>query len=444
MGQRLVVIGGDGAGMSAASLVRRRQPDTEIVAIEQGKWTSYSACGIPYVVGGSVHGLEDLVARRPEEFRAMRIDVRMEHEATEIDLEARTVEVRSLAHERMFKLGFDQLHVATGARPVRPDIPGLDGPHVHGVQTLADAAGLLNDVRNRRPDHVVVVGSGYIGLELAEAWLLRGASVTVVEREPEVMGTLDPDMGALVSRAMRAHGIDLRLDTSLEAVDPGEVHTSAGAIPADLVVLGLGVAPNSELAASAGLETGLRGALKVNRRQQTSAEGVWAAGDCCSTTNLVSGQETYVALGTVANKAGRVAGINISGGYATFPGVTGTAVTRLCGTEVGRTGLSETEAAAAGFGFVVGRIETTTAAGYMPDATGMSVKLLAEKGSGRLLGGQIVGGPGAAKRIDVIATALSAGMDAEDLLSLDLGYAPPFSSVWDPVQIAARELLRVL
>ncbi len=430
--------------MSAASVARRLQPDMEIVAIERGQWTSYSACGIPYLVGGEVHAIEDLVARRPEDFRAQRIDVRMQHEVTAIDLTARTVAVRNVIHDRTFRLGFDLLHLATGARPIRPDLPGLDGPHVHGVQTLDDAARLLSDARRLRPEHVVVVGSGYVGLELAEAYLSQGVAVTVVEKAQEVMGTLDPDMGALVSRAMRSTGIDLHLGSTLEAVEPGVVHTSTGKVDADLVILGMGVQPNTELAVSAGLRTGARGAVSVNRRQQTSAEGVWAAGDCATTTHLVSGAETYIALGTVANKAGRVAGINLGGGYATFPGVVGTAVTRLCATEIGRTGLSESEAHAAGFDFVVGKVETTTGAGYMPDVAQLTVKMLAERGSGRVLGAQIVGGQGAAKRVDVIATALTAGLDTEAVLQLDLGYAPPFSSVWDPVQMAARRVLSQL
>jgi NADPH-dependent 2,4-dienoyl-CoA reductase/sulfur reductase-like enzyme len=438
MGDRLLVIGGDPAGMSAAVQARRRSPSMEIVVLEKGRWTSYSACGIPYLVAGDVHGVEDLVARRPEEFRAMRIDVRMEHEATAIDLAARKVEVHNLAHGRTFPLGFDLLHVATGARPRRPSLPGLDLPHVHGVQTLGDATSLLEDTRRRRPKRVVVVGSGYIGLELSEAFARRGATVTVIEAADGVMGTLDPDMGEEVATAMRAAGIAVRTSEPMLGITSSAVQTPVGDIPADLVILGLGVEPDSSLAADAGLETGIAGAVSVDRRQRTSAEGVWAAGDCCQSTHLVSGRPVHEALGTVANKQGRIAGINIAGGYATFPGVAGTAVTRICRLEIGRTGLSEREAAAAGFEFVTARIDATTSARYMPEASAMTVKLLAERGAGRILGAQIAGGLGAAKRVDVIATALTARMTAEDLIGLDLGYAPPFSSVWDPVQAAAR------
>ncbi len=427
--------------MAAAAQARRRAPDLDIVALEKGRWTSYSACGIPYLVGGSVHALDDLVARKPEEFRAMRIDVRTEHEVTGLDLVNRKAEVDNREHGRTFRLGFDLLHLATGAVPHRPDLPGINLGHVHGVQTLGDAARLLADVKTRRPRHVTVVGSGYIGLELAEAFVERGASVTVVEAADEVMGTLDPDMGAMVARAMRGMGITLRTGEPMVAISDKAVHTAAGEIPADLVILGLGVSPNSTLAADAGVETGRSDAIVVDRQQRASVPGVWAAGDCCQSINLVSGRPVHEALGTVANKQGRVAGINIGGGYATFPGVAGTAVTRICQLEIGRTGLSEREATAAGFSYVTAKVETTTNSGYMPDAAAVTVKLLAERGAGRVLGAQILGGHGAAKRVDVVVAALTAGCTVEDLVGMDLGYAPPFSSVWDPVQIAARQAL---
>jgi NADPH-dependent 2,4-dienoyl-CoA reductase/sulfur reductase-like enzyme len=427
--------------MSAAAQARRRAPSLEIVALERGRWTSYSACGIPYLVGGGVDRLEDLVARSPAEFRAMRIDVRTGHEVTSLDLAARKAEVRNHAYGRTYTLGFDLLHLATGAVAFRPPLPGMALPHVHGVQTLDDASALLADAKLRKPSRVVVVGSGYIGLELAEAFAGKGASVTVVEAANEVMSSLDPDMGALVARAMRDLGITVRTGETVDAITEAAVHTAAGEIPADLVVLGMGVTPNSALAAAAGVRTGLRDAIVVDRQQRTSAEGTWAAGDCCQSVHVVSGEPVYQALGTVANKQGRVAGINISGGYATFGGVAGTAVTRICHLEIGRTGLSEREARAAGFSLVARTIKTTTHAGYMSDAAPLTVKLLAERGAGRLLGAQILGGRGAAKRVDVIAVALTTACTAEDLLAMDLGYAPPFSSVWDPLQVAARDVL---
>jgi NADPH-dependent 2,4-dienoyl-CoA reductase/sulfur reductase-like enzyme len=444
MTERLIVIGGDAGGMAAASVARRRRPDLEIVAIERGTRTSYAACGIPYLVGGEVGRADDLVSRTPEQFRAMRIDVRTGHDVVDIDLGARQVTVHSDAHDRTFKLGFDLLHLATGALPNRPDIPGLDSEHVHGVQTLGDAERLLDDARISRPEHVVVVGSGYIGLELAEAFVRRGVAVTVIDQAAEVMGTLDPDMGTRVGRAMRAAGIDVRLGEGLVGVEHGSVETTAGRHPADLVVLGLGVVPNSQLAAGVGLTLGVADAIVVDRQQRTSADGVWAAGDCCQSFHVVSGQPVHEALGTVANKQGRVAGITLAGGYATFPGVAGTAITRLCDVEIARTGLNEAEATAAGFAYVTATVDTSVAADYMPDAGQMTVKMVAERDTGRVLGAQIVGSAGSGKRIDTVVAALYAGFDVTQLMNLDLAYAPPFSSVWDPIQIAARQALSAL
>ncbi len=429
--------------MAAAMQARRRQPYLEIVALEKGAWTSYSACGIPYLVGGDVTDLDDLVARSPQEFRDQhRIDVRLHHEVLGIDIAARSLEVRDLAKQRTIPLTFDRLHVATGSRPTRPDLPGIDLDHVMGVQTLDDAKALLDRARISECRSVVVVGGGYIGLEMAEAFVRWGAQVTLLEGSEQLMGTLDADMAARLIRPMQGMGIDVRLSTEVAGFEPGKVLLRAGdALAADLVVLGLGVTPNAELAADAGAETGVSGALVVDRRQRTTLDGVYAAGDCCESRHLVSGLPTHVALGTVANKQGRVAGINIGGGYATFPGVVGTAITKVCALEVSRTGLTEREAARDGFEAASASIDSTTIAGYLPDARPITVKLVGERGTGRLLGGQIVGEERAAKRIDTLATALHARMRVDELIDLDLAYAPPFSSPWDPIHLAARCLV---
>jgi NADPH-dependent 2,4-dienoyl-CoA reductase/sulfur reductase-like enzyme len=255
------------------------------------------------------------------------------------------------------------------------------------------------------------------------------------------MATLDGDMATPVEEAMRKLGIELRLNTEVTGFEDDAVRTADGRIPADLVILGIGVQPNSELAADAGIELGVRRSVHVDRRQQTSAPNVWAAGDCAESFHLVSRRPVYVALGTVANRHGRVAGANIGGGYATFPGVLGTAITRICGTEISRTGLNEQEAREAAFDFVVATIDSTTSASYFADAPKITVKLIAERGSGRIIGGQIVGGRGAGKRIDVVAAAITAGFDAQQIVDLDFGYAPPVSPLWDPIASAARIVL---
>jgi NADPH-dependent 2,4-dienoyl-CoA reductase/sulfur reductase-like enzyme len=442
MGERLVVIGGDAGGMAAASQAKRMRADLEVVAFERGSRTSFAACGIPFYIGGEVESHDDLVARSPEEHRSRGIDVRTRHDVTAIDCSARTVTATDLEGNAEVTVGFDHLVIATGARPMRPPIPGIDDrDFVFGVQNLDDADRLLSVADERGSSRVVVVGGGYIGLEMAEAFCHRGAEVVVVEVASSVMRTLDADMAELIVRTMIEHGIELRTDTVITGFEPGAVHTEDGSLEADLVVLGMGVTPNSELAAAAGIELGARNAIRVDDHQRTSVSGVWSAGDCAESFHRVTREPTHIALGTVANRQARVAGINIGGGDATFPGVLGSAVTKLCNTEIGRTGLTEAEAIDAGFAVEVGRIEAMTRSGYFPGAEPVTVKLVADRDTGRLLGGQIVGGAGAAKRIDTVATAIWNEMAVGELVDLDLSYAPPFSPVWDPVQVAARTMI---
>jgi NADPH-dependent 2,4-dienoyl-CoA reductase/sulfur reductase-like enzyme len=367
----------------------------------------------------------------------------------EIDPERRRLRVRQLESGRVQWEAFDQLLIATGATPFAPDVPGAEAQGIYGLSTLQSGITVRRAVDDEHPRRAVIVGGGYIGLEMAEALTLRGLDVALVERMPQVMGTLDPDMGALVSDALRRIGVALYLEESLQSfeVTHGRVRavvTDQRTLPADLVILGLGVRPNTALADQAKIPLGERGAIKVNERMQTAIEGIWAAGDCVESFHLVSRKPFHVALGTVANKQGRIAGINLGGGYATFPGVVGTAVSKVCAVEVARTGLQESEIQRLGWEYVSAKIDSKTRAGYYPDAGPITVKVLAEKGSGRLLGGQIVGIEGAAKRIDVLATALHAGMSVQDMLHLDLSYAPPYSPVWDPVLVAARQAVGLL
>lgn len=441
MTERVVIIGGDAGGMAAVSQIRKAKPDATIIAIEKGRWTSYSACGIPFVVGGQVDAVERLVARTPEQHRGSGVLLQMRTEAVGIDVAARTVHV--MGPEGDETIGFDQLLLGIGGSPIRPPLPGIDHPMVHGVQNLDDAAELLA-LAEAGCARTVVVGSGYIGLEMAEAFVHRGCPTVVLEKGPTPLGLLDPALGEKVADAMRLEGIDLRTGVEVLGFDDGRVITDQGDVPADLVILGIGMAPNSGLARTAGIALGVRDAIAVDERQETSVPGIWAAGDCAESTHLLTGERVHMALGTYANKQARVAGINIGGGDARTPRVLGTAVTKLCELEIGRTGLSEREALAAGFDTIEQTIESSTRAGYFPGAAPITVSLRFEVGTGRLLGGQIVGGPGSAKRIDTVATAITAGLTAEQVLDLDLGYAPPFSPLWDPVAVAAREALKKL
>jgi NADPH-dependent 2,4-dienoyl-CoA reductase/sulfur reductase-like enzyme len=449
---KLIVIGGDAAGMSAASQARKRLGDAlDVVVFERGHFTSYSACGIPYWIGGFVEERDALVARSPEDHRAAGIDVRMRHEVVGIDPDRREVTARDLATGGTVRENYDNLVYATGAVPVAPDWARVAGDGVFGVQTLDDGDAIHAWLESEpAPRRAVVIGGGYIGVEMAEAMVRRGLEVTLLEKAPQPMrATVDPDMGALVHKAISGLGIDVRTGAQVEKLemDGGRVCgvvTPEGRLPADVVVLGLGVRPNTALARESGIPLGVTGGLRTDLRMRVVGpagpiDGLWAAGDCVQTTHLVSGQPVHVPLGTHANKQGRVAGINLGGGYATFPGVIGTAVTKVCDLEVARTGLTEKEATAAGYAFVTASVESTSRAGYYPGTAGMVIKMIAEKRTGLLLGAQIVGREEAAKRIDALAVAIWNRMTVEEMTALDLSYAPPFSPVWDPVLIAARK-----
>jgi NADPH-dependent 2,4-dienoyl-CoA reductase/sulfur reductase-like enzyme len=444
MARRLVIIGGDAAGMSAASQARRMKSvdELEIVVFERSSRTSYAACGLPYLVGGFVTSPDRLVARTPEQHRAKGIDVRTHHEVTAIDVKASTVTVRDIDAGRESELRYDELLIATGASGVAPPWPGIDAAGVLQLRTLDDAAEVerLLVAGARR---AVVVGAGYIGLEVAEGLLKRGLHVTVVERLDAPMGAvLDPDMAADVADAMRAADIDLRLGTAVTGftVQGGRVtavQTAAGTVDADIVMIGLGVRPNAELARAAGIGVGESGGIQVDDHLRTDRPHIWAAGDCVESRHRLTGRPVVVALGTHANKQGRVVGTNIAGGNAVFGGVVGTAITRFQEVEIARTGLTEREAAAGGLDALGVTTEASSRAHYYPGAQPMKLKLVVERGTGRLLGAQIVGRAEAGKRIDVLATALWGRMTVAEVAGMDLAYAPPFSPVWDPVLLAA-------
>ncbi len=453
--ERLVVVGGDAAGMSAASQARRLKgpAELEIVAFERGHFTSYSACGIPYWVGGLVPERDDLIARTPEEHRARDIDLRTRTEVVELDLPGARVRARDLDTGSESWTGYDKLVLATGARPVRPRLPGIGAHGVHGIQTLDDGLRLMRDLdpqegaAGTQGRRAVVVGAGYIGVEMAEALVGRGYEVTVLHRGEQPMATLDPDMGGLVHRAMNGMGIRTVSRAEVTQILTDEqgraraVATAAGEeYPADVVVLGMGVEPRTALARAAGLPLGSSGGILTDLSMRVRGhENIWSGGDCVEVLDLVAGRTRHIPLGTHANKHGQVIGSGVGGGYATFPGVVGTAVSKVCELEIARTGLRERDAREAGLRFVTATITSTNTAGYYPGAAEMTVKMLAELRTGRLLGVQIVGAAGSAKRVDIAAVALTAGMTVEQMVSLDLGYAPPFSPVWDPILVAARK-----
>lgn len=434
---RVVVIGGDAAGMSAASQISRLAPEAEVTVFEKTGFVSYSACGIPYWVAGTIKERSSLIARTPEQFRKAGIDVQLESEVTAIDPEGSTVTLADGSTH-----AWDRLLIATGAQPVRPPIEGIDLEGIHGIQTLDDGCRLLDDIERGKPKRAVVVGAGYIGLEMAEAFIERGIPCAVVDIAEQPMSTLDSDMAAIVADALVDHGVELHLGEGVERFEStngrvGRVVTDKHSFDTDIVVLGLGVQPRKELAEGAGLECD-RG-IRVDPRMQTSHPRIWAAGDCVEVWNRISNRFMPIALGTHANKQGRVAGTNIAGSQATFDGAVGTAITKLCGLEVARTGVTEKEATDAGLDFGTVTVEGTVAAGYWPDDSEQTTKILYEKSTGRLLGAQICGTRGSGKRIDVFATALWNSMTVQEMQKMDLSYAPPFSAVWDSPLITTRK-----
>lgn len=449
---RIVVIGGDAAGASAASQIKRRRPDWDVVMIDRGTHTSYAACGLPYWVAGEIGEQDSLIARTPAAHRANGIDVRMSTEATALDLDAQSVQVHSAQTDAEESIGFDQVVIATGAAPVVPPIPGADAANVGVVHTIDGTRALLERTLaladGEPPRRAVVVGAGFIGVEMAEAFGSRGLSVTVIDLADGPMTSLDANMSTLLQRVMETQGIDCQFGQAVRAIEVGTdglataVTTDAGTYPADIVVLALGVRPNTSIAVEAGLPTGSAGGLLTDRSQHVQGHAnIWAAGDCTEPFHRLLRRPVFLPLGTHANKQGRVAGMNIAGGCLTFEGVIGTAITRVGNAHVARTGLTEREAAAEGLPYVSAMTQTAVIAHYMPDSGQMAVKVVADAASGRLLGGQILGDSAlAAKRIDTLATAVWTGMTAEELTGADLSYAPPVSPVWDPVQTAARQI----
>lgn len=451
--QQIVVVGGVAAGMSAASKAKRLNPALDIIAFEQSGYVSYGSCGLPYLISGKVAQASDLVVRTPQQFARHGIRALVHHEVTQIDTASQTVVVRDRSERsgshngaREFVQPYDQLIVTTGGAAARPLLDGADRSGIFTLRTIEDAQAIQSWIAEHQPHRAVVVGGGYIGLEMAEAFRTLGLDVAIVEMLPQVLPNLDAEMAALVREELERQQVRLHLGHALEGFDGDTqvraVYAGGEDILADMVLLGLGVRANSTLARTAGIRLGPTGAIAVTPRMETNVPNVYAAGDVAEVQHLVTRQPAYIPLGTTANKQGRVAGENAAGGDAHFDGVVGTAVVKVFGLEVARTGLTEAEADRAGLTAASVRIQQPAIAHYLPGHTSLDVKLVWEKASGRLLGAQIVGAQGAAKRIDVVAALLQTGGSVDNLARLDLSYAPPYAPVWDPLLVAANAALK--
>ncbi|MEW6219479.1 MAG: FAD-dependent oxidoreductase [Thermodesulfobacteriota bacterium] len=441
-GNRIVIVGGVAAGASAAAKARRCSEEAEIILFEKDAEISYATCGMPYYLGGIIDKRRRLIVTDPAFFRKrFRVDVRTGQEVTAIDRAAREVVVRDMASGEVRRQGYDQLILATGAKPVIPPVPGVDRPFVFFLKTLADTDRLHAFLQAARPRTAVLIGAGLIGMETAENLAGLGVEVAMVDFLPQVLGFLDQDMAIPVQGHLAAKGVRLFLGERVAAIDEedgrGLVVTAAGRrLPADLVLLGVGVRPNVDLAREAGLAIGAKGGIVVDAEMRTADPHILAAGDCIETVQLVTGSPMFFPMGSAANKQGRAAGANACGRHIQVPGFVGTVIVKVFDLTVAKTGLSEREAAAEGFSPQVTHILADDHAGYYPGAKEIHLKIIADAASGRLLGAQAIGEAGVDKRIDVLACALYNRMQAADLIHLDLAYAPPYSSARDPLVVA--------
>ena len=439
---KVVIIGGVAGGATAAARLRRLDETAEIIVLERGGYVSYANCGLPYYIGGTIADKAALTLQTPESFWArFAIDVRVRQQAVRIDRSQKTVRVQRLEDGTEYDLAYDKLILSPGAHPLRPELPGVEDGRIFTLRTVEDTLAIRAFVEREQPRRAVVVGGGYIGLEMAENLTHAGVEVTVVQKPKQVMGPLDADMASQVHAYLREQGVALALGETVRGFVPGadalQCELEDGRmLPADLVILAIGVAPETALAQQAGLATGVRGAIVTDAHMRTEDADIYAVGDAVQAPHAVTGEATWIALAGPANKQGRIAADNIAGIASTFKGAQGSSVIQLFDMTVATTGLNEKQAKAAGL--EVDKVVTFSAshATYYPGATNMTIKLVFEKQSGRVLGAQIVGFDGVDKRCDVLATAIRAGMTTADLTELDLCYAPPYASAKDPVNMA--------
>lgn len=447
---KVVIVGGVAGGATAAARLRRLDETAEIVVFERSGFVSYANCGLPYYIGGVIEDQEELTLQTPESFyERFRVQMKVHHEVTAIDRSAKTVTVRNLATGEVFKESYDKLLLAPGARPTQPALPGVGLDRLFTLRTVEDTLRIRRFVDTQHPKSVVLAGGGFIGLELAENLRERGLDVTIVQRPKQLMTPFDADMAALIHREVRAHGVRLALGHTVEgfAESEGGVQVllkDEQPLQADMVILAIGVTPDSRLAAEAGLELGLKGSILVNDRMQTSDPDIYAVGDAVQVNHFVTGQPALIALAGPANKQGRIAADNMAGGDSRYKGSQGSSVLKIFDLTAAATGLNEAAARRAGLDVEAVVLSPMNHAGYYPGGRVMTMKVLFERRTGKLLGAQIVGSDGVDKRIDVLATAIRAGMTAADLTELDLAYAPPYSSAKDPVNMAGYMMENLL
>lgn len=439
---KVVIVGGVAAGATAAARLRRLDEQAEILIFERSGYISYANCGLPYYIGDVITDPEALTLQTPEQFFArFRVQVRVRHEVTALHPERKTVSVTDLATGRTFEESYDKLILAPGARPTQPRLPGVGLERVFTLRTVEDTFRIKEFIQKNKPRSAVLAGGGFIGLELAENLRELGMEVTIVQRPKQLMNPFDADMAALIHAEMRRHGVQLALGSTVEGFTPTNrgvevLRKDEPSLQADMVVLAIGVTPDTALAKSAGLALGIKDSILVNDRLETSVPDVYAAGDAVQVRHVVTGQDALISLAGPANKQGRIIADNICGMDSRYTGSQGSSVVKVFSMTAAATGVNEKNARNAGFDPEAVILSPMSHAGYYPGGRLMTMKLVYDRPTLRVLGAQIVGYEGVDKRIDVLATAIHAGMTAPQLKELDLAYAPPYSSAKDPVNMA--------
>ena len=440
MARKIAIIGGNAAGVNAANAARKTDPSAETTIVEREKYSAYSRCGLPFVLGGEIPKLEDLIVFPPSHYNLMKIDLRLETGAKAIDAKAKTVQIKD-KDGKTETLQYDSLILATGASPFIIPIRGYNLPGVFPIRTIEDGRKITQAMEEA--EGAIIIGAGFIGLEAAHALNEKNIKCTVVELLPQVIPTMfDPDMARIAQRKIEEHGVEVMVNSRVTEILGDKkvtgVKVESKEISADLIIMATGVRPNVELAQAIGCEIGVTRAIKVNMRMETTVPGVYAAGDCVETQNRLTGKPSLIQLGTCSVRQGKVAGINAAGGYATYPGSMASAVSKFFDMEVGAAGLMERVARSEGFQTVSGAVTGKTRAEYFPGSEEIRVKIVAEPTMGRVLGAQIIGGEEVTQRVNMLAVAIERGMTVWELAKADTAYAPPLSETWEPVALAAE------
>jgi NADPH-dependent 2,4-dienoyl-CoA reductase/sulfur reductase-like enzyme len=440
---KIVIVGGVAAGMSAASKIRRTDENAEVVVYEKGQFLSYGACGLPYYVSGANEDYRKLIARTKEQFERMGIRAHTRHEVLKVVPSAKQVMVKNLETGKVFLERYDRLMIATGSRPVIPPVKGRELSGVHVLKSLEDGIALKSAAQDASVRDVVIIGGGYIGIETAEAMVALGKRVRVIEMGDRILRTFEPEMTERAERELRDHDVALQLGERVEEITGSAgkvsgVRTDKGTYPADLVLMSVGMRPATDFLKDTGIQLAANGAIVIDREMRTSVPDIYAAGDCAVVYSRVAEENTYIPLGTTANKMGRLAGVNLLGGRKKFIGTLGSAAIKVFDLEMARTGLSEEEAKALAIDYGTTIVTAYDHPAYYPDPTEIVLKLIHEKKTGVLLGAQGVGRKGVVLRIDVFAVAIHNRMTAHEMGMVDLCYAPPFAGVWDAVHIACN------